>query len=158
MLCISYDVYTYISSPHPLYGLNLGLFNILYTVFFIYLIHLLRCPFVYVRRLGQDKGEFKGAVSRDFRPLIFSWIESIWVPDKQAKMVFLKYSFSRRYSNSKFENFDSAQANTVRICFWICGHLDFWLRALLAYAESDSVQANTARSRIFRKYLRENNF
>ena len=35
-------------------------------------------------------------------------------PDKQAKMVFLKNLFSRRYSNLKFEKFDSAQANTAR--------------------------------------------
>ena len=42
-------------------------------------------------------------------------------------MVLLKNSFSRRYSNLKFEKFDSAQANT-------------------------------ARSRIFREFLRENEF
>ena len=41
----------------------------------------------------------KGAVSWDFRPLFFSLIEHIWAPDKQAKMGFLKNSFSRRYSN-----------------------------------------------------------
>ena len=38
----------------------------------------------------------KGEVSRYFRPLFFSLIEPIWVPNKQAKMVFLKNSFSRR--------------------------------------------------------------
>ena len=51
----------------------------------------------------------KEAVSRDFRPQFFSWIEPIWAPDKQAKMVLLKNLFSRRYSNSKFQKFDSAQ-------------------------------------------------
>ena len=40
----------------------------------------------------------------------FSLIEPIWSPDKQAEMVFLKDSFSQRYSNLKF---DSAQANTA---------------------------------------------
>ena len=47
---------------------------------------------------------FKEAVSRDFRTLFFSWIEPIWVPDKQSKIVLLKNSFSRRYSNLKFKN------------------------------------------------------
>ena len=42
-------------------------------------------------------------------------------------MVFLKNLFSRRYTNLKFEKFDSAQANT-------------------------------ARSHLFREYLRENEF
>ena len=32
----------------------------------------------------------KGAVSQDFQSLFFSLIEPIWVPDKQAKIVFLK--------------------------------------------------------------------
>ena len=31
---------------------------------------------------------------------------------KQAKMIFLKNSFSRRYSNLKFKKFNAAQANT----------------------------------------------
>ena len=31
----------------------------------------------------------KGSVSREFRPLFFSWFEPIWAPDKQPK-VFLK--------------------------------------------------------------------
>ena len=35
---------------------------------------------------------FKGAVSRDFRPL-FLLIEPIWAPDKQATKVFLKKRF-----------------------------------------------------------------
>ena len=58
-------------------------------------------------------------MSRDFRPQFFSLIEPIWVPDKQAKMVFLKNLFSRRYSNLKFEKFDSAQANTARSRFFL---------------------------------------
>ena len=33
-----------------------------------------------------------------------------------------------------------------------------WLRAVLDCAESDSTQANTARSRLFREYLRKNEF
>ena len=45
--------------------------------------------------------------------LYFFLFEPIWVSNKQAKMVFLKSSFSRRYSNLKFEKFDSAQANTA---------------------------------------------
>ena len=35
-------------------------------------------------------GFYQGAVSRDFRHHFFSLIEPSWVPDKQAKMVFLK--------------------------------------------------------------------
>ena len=38
------------------------------------------------------------------------FFQPIWAPDKQAKMFFF-YSFSRRYFNLKFENFDSMQAN-----------------------------------------------
>ena len=56
----------------------------------------------------------KGAVARDFRPQFFSLIVPIWVPDKQAKMIFLNNSFSRRYLNLMFEKFDSSQANTAR--------------------------------------------
>ena len=45
---------------------------------------------------------------------LFSQIDPIWAPDKQARMVLLiKNSFLRRYSNLKFEKFDSAQCNTV---------------------------------------------
>ena len=44
----------------------------------------------------------------------FSWIESIWAPDNQAKMVLLKNSFLRRYSNLKFKKFDSAQCDTAQ--------------------------------------------
>ena len=62
----------------------------------------------------QPPGWLKGAVSRDFRTLFFSLIKPIWAPDEHAKMVFLKNSFSRRYSNLKFEKFDSAQTNTAR--------------------------------------------
>ena len=42
--------------------------------------------------------------------------------------------------------------------FWICGHFNFRLRAVLACAESDSAQAKTVQSHWFREYLRENKF
>ena len=45
--------------------------------------------------------------------IFFSWIEPIWAPDKQSKMVFLKNLFSR-IMNLKLEKFDSAQTNTAR--------------------------------------------
>ena len=48
----------------------------------------------------------------------FSLIEPIWSPDKQAKMVFHKNSFLRRYSNLKFKKFNSAQAKTARSRFF----------------------------------------
>ena len=48
-----------------------------------------------------------------FELYFFSLIEPNWVPDKQAKMVFLKNLFSQRSSNLKFEKFDSMQANTA---------------------------------------------
>ena len=41
----------------------------------------------------------KGQCHEIFDLYIFSLIEPIWAPDKQAEMVFLKDSFSRRYSN-----------------------------------------------------------
>ena len=56
----------------------------------------------------------KGQCHEIFWHFFISWIEAIWAPDKQAKMVLLKNSFSRRYSNLKFEKIDSAQANTAR--------------------------------------------
>ena len=59
-------------------------------------------------------GPLKGQCHEIFDLYFFSLIEPIWSPDKQAKMVFLKNSFSRRYSNLKFEKNDSAQANTER--------------------------------------------
>ena len=37
-----------------------------------------------------------------------SWIEPPWASDKQNKLVLLKDYFSQRYSNFKFEKFDSA--------------------------------------------------
>ena len=55
-------------------------------------------------KYGEHFCYFKGAVSRDFGPLFFSWIEPIWASDKLAKMVFLKNLFLWRYSNLKFEN------------------------------------------------------
>ena len=56
----------------------------------------------------------KGQCHEIFDFNFFALIEPIWAPDKQAKMLFLKNSFSRRYSNLKLEKFDSAQANTAR--------------------------------------------
>ena len=56
----------------------------------------------------------KGQCHEIFDLYFFSLIEPIWAPDKQAKIVFLKNSFLRRYLNLKFEKIDSAQANTVR--------------------------------------------
>ena len=65
---------------------------------------------------------FKEAVSRDFLAF-FSFIEPIWVPDKQCEMVSLKNSFSQRYSRK-----------TLLCAVWYC-------------AESDSAQYHTAPSR-----------
>ena len=66
-----------------------------------------------IHRHVADNG-LKGQCHEIFELYFFSLIKPIWAPDKQAKMVFLKNSFSRRYSNLKFEKFDSAQANTAR--------------------------------------------
>ena len=67
------------------------------------------------KNLRACLNQFKEAVSRDFRPLFFmDRIETILSPDRQAELVLLKNSFSRRYSNSKIEKFDSAQCDTVR--------------------------------------------
>ena len=60
----------------------------------------------------------KGQCHEIFELYFFSFIEPIWAPDKQAKMFFLKNSFSRRYSNLKFEKIDSAQANTAQSRFF----------------------------------------
>ena len=72
----------------------------------------------------------KGAVSRDFLPCLpffISWIEAIWGPDKQDKMVLLENSFLRRYSQK------------------------FRLRVVLACAESNSALAYIAQSRTRRR-------
>ena len=47
--------------------------------------------------------------------LIFfiSLIHPNWTPHKQAKIISLENSFSQRYSNFKFEKFDSEQAHTA---------------------------------------------
>ena len=57
----------------------------------------------------------KGQRHEIFDLYFFSWIEPIWAPDKQAKMVFLKNLFPWRYLSLKLEKFDSEQANTARI-------------------------------------------
>ena len=46
----------------------------------------------------------KEAVSQDFLPLFFT----------NQKMALLTNSFLQRYSNSKFEKFDSAQCDTAQ--------------------------------------------
>ena len=51
----------------------------------------------------------KVAVSRDFLAFFYFMNQT-----QQSEIVLLKNSFSRRYSNFKLENFDSAQANTAR--------------------------------------------
>ena len=66
------------------------------------------------REEGWGNFLIKGQCHEIFELHFFSLIEPIGALDKQAKMVFLKNSFSRRYSNLKFEKFDSAQANTAR--------------------------------------------
>ena len=55
----------------------------------------------------------KGQCHKIFCHFFISWIEAIWAPNKQSKMVLLKNSFSRRYSRNQ------------------------WLRAVLACAESN---------------------
>ena len=55
----------------------------------------------------------KGQCHEIFELYFFSVIKPIWALDKQAKMVFLKDSFSRRYSNKKFEKFDSARSRNI---------------------------------------------
>ena len=69
----------------------------------------------------------KGAVSRGFRHFFISWIEAIWTPDTQAKMVLFKSLFP---------------------------HIYLWkirLRPVLACTESDTAQANTAWSQTLRR-------
>ena len=69
----------------------------------------------------------KGQCHEIFWHFFISWIEAIWAPDKQAKMVLLKSSFSRRNSRkirlravldcaeSKIEIFANPKlANTAR--------------------------------------------
>ena len=51
-----------------------------------------------------------------FYHLFISFIQPIWAPDKQVKMVFLKNSLSQRYSNFKFKfNKHCAEANFLTI-------------------------------------------
>ena len=76
------------------------------------------------------KNESKSVLQRGsvtiFLSFFISWFQGIWAPDKQAKMVLLKNLFSRRYPRNQL------------------------LCAVLACAESDSLQANTARRRKFK--------
>ena len=50
------------------------------------------------KEITGDTIPLKGQCHEIFKLYFFSLIEPIWVPDKQVKMVFLKNSFSRRYS------------------------------------------------------------
>ena len=65
-----------------------------------------------------NSGNLKGQCHEIFNHYFLPWIEPIWAPDKQAKIIFRENSFSRRYSNLKFEKFNSAQANTARSQFF----------------------------------------
>ena len=69
-------------------------------------------PYQMIRIQIQEKG-LKCQCHEIFDLYIFSLIEPNWSPDKQAKMVLLTNSFSRRYLNLKFKKFDSAKANTA---------------------------------------------
>ena len=70
---------------------------------------------------------FKGQCHKIFPIFLISWMRAIWAPGKQANVLLLKNSFSWRYSRK------------IR------------LHAVLAWAESGSAQANTARSRTLRR-------
>ena len=57
------------------------------------------CMFIFRLQYMLKLTDLKGQCHEIFT-FFYSLIEPIWAPDKQAKMVFLKYSFSQRYSNS----------------------------------------------------------
>ena len=80
----------------------------------------------------------KGQCHEIFELYFFSLIKPIW-----AKMVFLKNSFSRRYSNLKFEKFDSAQANTARNMY-ILFYLIFSFKARRGLHRQNCCQQNSA--------------
>ena len=94
----------------------------------LYSVWLARCyPLTVLTSLHVELGRgfkvltmcnLKEQCHKIFNLYFFSLIQPIWAPDKQANMVFLKHSFLRRYSNFKFEKFDSTQANTARIFFF----------------------------------------
>ena len=82
---------------------------------------------------------FKGIVSREFLPLFFSSIDSIWAPHEQAKTVLRAYSFSRKYSITKFENCVSAQSTITRTCKFslrLPPHLNFFLNIAIGYVNT----------------------
>ena len=86
-----------------------------------------RVPDLCRRREGQGLMQgtvflqmLKGQCHEILCDFFISWKEAIWAPDKQANMVLLKKSFSRRYSQK------------IR------------LRAVLACTELNSAQANSA--------------
>ena len=93
-----------------------------------------RVPDLCRRREGQGLMQgtvflqmLKGQCHEILCHFFISWKEAIWAPDKQANMVLLKNSFSRRYSQK------------IR------------LRAVLACMESNSAQANSVRSQTLRR-------
>ena len=95
--------------------------------------------------MNTNKIVLKVAVSRDFWHF-FLWNKPTWAPDKQANMVLLKDS----YHKDICEISGSAQANTVRSqTLRSLALLGVTLPAGKQFAESDSAQANTARSKIF---------
>ena len=51
-------------------------------------------------------------MSRDFLPLFYFTIDSTWAQYEQAKMVSRTFSFTRRYSITKFEIRVSAESTT----------------------------------------------
>ena len=68
----------------------------------------------------KEKNYFlKGGMSQDFF-CIFLFRESGWAPDKQAKMVLLKSSFSRRYSRKIRLHAVLACAKFCRKQFCLC--------------------------------------
>ena len=72
-----------------------------FVVFLVFLslgaLDILALPYNVFKPIS-DQENFKGAVSRDFWHFFISRIKAIWAPDNQAKMVLLKCSFSRWYS------------------------------------------------------------
>ena len=85
----------------------------------------------------------KGAVSRDFWPLYFSWIEPIWAPDKQAKMVRLLFM---KYKNGNKTSWHIASLklhySPHKICFIIFWKLKRLFSAFFDYQDNISSKCN----------------
>ena len=78
----------------------------IYKVLWKYFCRFFFVCLLYNTKLHEQKVKFNDLKlfnKQLFELYFFSLIEPIWAPDKQAKMVFLKNSFSRSYSN--FSNF-----------------------------------------------------